>query len=139
MSILGPVGRFWLRLFLLIAEPRVIRLVMFTAYCCFAVLGTFYLLNLPPSFEGVLGTVVAVIFGGCLVAGGATGLIAVLPAMWWLERLGIVLLWTALAEFLIVAIGLGASTATVAIALAFALLLVNRWLSEADRHVRAAP
>ena len=139
--LLSAAARFAVWVFQKIDEPRVIRIVVFTAYVAFAILGTAYLVDLPPSFEGVLGTVTSIAFGFFLTLGGLFGTVGILPAMWWLERAGIVLLWTALAELLIVVLALGASTATVSITIAVALLLLNRWLQEADhqRRKRAEP
>lgn len=117
-------------LFLKIAEPRVIRVVQLIVYSTLAALGTMYLTNLPRTFEGILGDVVAIVFGALIAGGGLAGAIAILPGWWGLERLGIIALWIALAEYLVVAAAMGSSPIGPAVTLCLAGMLAVRWLNE---------
>lgn len=129
-TILNPIGRGMLWLFLKIAEPRVIRVVMCVVYGTFAYLGSLYLIDLPHTFEGVLGDVIAVVFGAAITGGGIAGAIAILPGWWGLERFGIIALWIALALYLVVATTLGSSPIGPAVTICLAGMLGVRWLLE---------
>jgi hypothetical protein len=114
--------------FLKIAEPRVQRIVQLGIYLVLAALGGIFLSDPPRSYEGVLGDVLAVVFGGLICGGGSIGAIAVLPGRFWAERIAIIALWTGLALYVSVAIALGASMVGIAVAVCLALALLNRWL-----------
>lgn len=116
-------------LFLKIEEPRVIRVVQFALYVALTVLGAAFLADPPHSYEGLLGDVLALVFGWCITGGGLLGALFVLPGVWWVERLGIIALWTGLGIYLVVAVTLASSTIAVAIAVAFVLALLIRWLT----------
>lgn len=114
--------------FMLIAEPRVVRVVQFGIYLCLLTAGAFVLATPPRSFEGVLGQTLVTVFGLFILIGGALGATAVLPGIWWLERAGILALATGLAMYSVVAITLGVSPIGFLIGLAFILTFVQRWM-----------
>jgi hypothetical protein len=122
------VGGALLWLFLKIAEPRVQRLVQLGIYLVFAVLGGIFLADPPRSYEGLLGDVLAAVFGALICGGGVIGAVAVLPGRWWAERIAIIALWTGLAMYIVVAFGLNASAVGIAVAVCFAFALLKRWL-----------
>lgn len=128
MIVLRVIGRGCVWLFLKIAEPRVQRLVQFGIYVTLAVLGALFLVDPPRSYEGLLGNVLALVFGALVFGGGTIGALAVLPGRWWAERVAIIALWTGLAMYIIVAIGLNASAVGIGVALCLALALLSRWL-----------
>lgn len=118
-------------LFMRIEEPRVIRLFQFAIYVVLGTLGIAFLMNPTPAFEGVLGTVLAINFGAAISMGGLIGAVAVLPGVWWAERLAIISLISGLLMYLIVAVSLDASSVGIGISIALILSLSLRWL-----HVR---
>jgi hypothetical protein len=114
--------------FMLIAEPRVIRLVQFVVYVCMIFAGVFVLTTPPTSFREVLGTGLVTLFGLFVGGGAVLGAIAVLPGIWWLERAGILALVTGLAIYIIIAFNLGTSLVGTLVCVAFALTFVQRWM-----------
>ncbi|PPF56098.1 hypothetical protein C5B94_04030 [Clavibacter michiganensis] len=121
------VVRGFAALFNLIAEPRVTRVIQFVIYVLMTVAGARVLLAPPLSFEGVLGTFFVYVFGGFVLVGGLLGGVAVLPGIWWLERSGLIALFTGLVIYAIVTISLGSSIVGTVVCLAFALTFVQRW------------
>lgn len=114
-------------LFFKIAEPRVVRLVQCGLYLCLATAGGYILGNPPASFLFVLGEQLIGIFGVALLLGGLAGALAVLPGIWWLERMGVIALWTGLGLFAVIAISLGISIVGFLVSIALILSLVQRW------------
>jgi hypothetical protein len=123
--------------FMKIAEPRVVRLIQFGIYGCMIAAGTLVLLGPPRSFEGVLGEVLVYTFGGFLTLGGVCAAFAVLPGIWWVERIGILALGTAMCMYTVVTIALGASPMGVVIGLAFLGTFIIRWME--IRRYQLAP
>lgn len=123
--------------FMLIAEPRVIRLLQFGVYLSMAGAGTFILLAPPLSFQSVIGSALVIILGSFVLLGSLLGLVAVLPGIWWLERVGIISLMTGLSIYCIVAINLGASLVGTLVTLAFGFTFVQRWME--IRRFQLAP
>lgn len=128
MRALRAVWLFLVWLYLKIEEPRVQRLVQFGIYLTLAILGGIFLADPPRSYEGLLGTVLAAVFGGLICGGGIIGTLAVLPGRWWAERIAIIALWTGLALYIVVALALSASAVGIGVAVCLILALVNRWL-----------
>jgi hypothetical protein len=123
--------------FLKIAEPRVVRLVQFGIYVCMLDAGHYVLTTPPHSFQGVLGQTLVNVFGSFVAGGALLGAIAVLPGIWWLERVGIIALATGLAMYSVIAISLGISPVGFAIGIAFILTFVQRWME--IRRFQLAP
>lgn len=124
-------------LFLKIAEPRYIRLTQFGIYLGMLAAGISVLVNPPASFQGVIGQPLVYIFGGFLFGGALTGAIAVLPGIWWLERVGIVSLITGMSIYVVVVITLGSSFLGMIVSLTLALTFFQRWLE--IRRFQLAP
>ena len=114
-------------LFMRIAEPRVIRIMQFGVYICLVLSGYGILSQPPSSFESVVGLSLVYVFGGFITAGSILGGVAVLPGIWWLERVGILALTTGLAMYVVFVISLGSSPVGVAISIAFILTFAQRW------------
>lgn len=113
--------------FLKIAEPRVVRVIQFFIYTLLAIAGGYVLGNPPPQFQSVIGAGFVDVFGGFLCTGGIIGALAVLPGVWWLERIGVIALWTGLAIFAVIAVSLKVSPVGFVISIALGLSLVLRW------------
>jgi hypothetical protein len=125
------------RTFNLIAEPRVTRLIQFFVYLILLGIGM-YLLSYPPqAFEIAVGDPGVFTFGMFLIVGGTAGAVAVLPGVWWLERVGIIALWTGLAIFCVIAVSLGISLVGAGLATALAVTFLIRWLE--IRRYQLAP
>lgn len=114
--------------FLMIAEPRVTRLIHFGIYLSLLVAGVGVMYSPPSTFQEILGVALVHVFGGFIILGGILGAFAVLPGIWWLERAGLIALGTGLALYLIIVVGLQSSPIGVSITLAFLLTFVLRWM-----------
>lgn len=125
------------RAFLLIAEPRVIRLIMFFLYAIFLTSGYLVITKPSESILTVLGGVLAMVFGVFLTIGGVLGFVAVLPGVWWLERTGIIACAVGLAMYVVIVL----TTASSSLGFPFALLLTGflaiRWIE--IRRYQLAP
>lgn len=129
---LGRVKRGFWWLFLKIEEPRLIRVLQFVLYVTMATIGGLYLQHPPESYEGVLGLTLAYIFGGLILLGGVLGAFAVLPGIWWLERLAVISLCTGLSIFFVVALSLAASPIAIGVTWALIVSLTIRWFQITD-------
>jgi hypothetical protein len=118
---LPPPRNVLIRMFMLIAEPRGQRVLLFVIYLCLAVGGLELVLTPPGKFHAVLGFGLVLAFGALVLVAGAFGAIAVLPGIRWLERAGIVALWTGLFIFEVLVAALQAS----AISFIFGLVLAG--------------
>lgn len=125
------------KLYLKIAEPRVVRLLHFGIYICLLVAGIGVIFHPPRSFEGSLGILLVLMFGGMLFLGALIAAVSVLPGVWWLERVGLILLATGLLIYTVTMISLNASPVTLSIPIGFILTLVLRWLE--IRRYQLAP
>lgn len=114
-------------LFLKIAEPRVIRLMLFVIYGYMIISGLGVLYHPPKNFEGVLGLTLVYIFGSFIFIGGLCAIAAVLPGIWWLERAGIVSLISGMGLYTLAIVALGASTLGIGVAVCFGLFFAIRW------------
>lgn len=124
-------------LFMRIAEPRVIRIMQFGIYLCMASAGFGVLTNTPATFENVIGLTMVYVFGGFISVGSVLGAIAVLPGIWWLERVGILALTTGMAMYAVVVVALNGSPVGLAMAVAFGLSFIQRWME--IRRFQLAP
>lgn len=122
-------GLWWL--FLKIEEPRIIRIFHFLLYMALTVTGAGYLANPHDTYQGVLGDILATTLGCLVVLGGLLGAFAVLPGIWWVERLGVISLCTGLAIYLVVTLSIQASPFNIGLAWAVIVALIIRWL-----HIR---
>jgi len=115
-------------MFMKIAEPRVIRVIQFGIYVCMMLAGVGISVHPPSNLQGILGHTLVYIFAGFVTTGALFGSVAVLPGIWWLERVGIIMLTTSVAMYVVVIIALGASLVAVAVALALTLAFGQRWV-----------
>lgn len=132
-----PVLAFLNRAFLMIAEPRVIRIIMFFIYAIFLTAGYLVIVQPSQSIIDVLGKDLSVIFGAFLTFGGGVGLIAVLPGVWWLERTGLISAGVGLLMYLTIVLSTGASSLGFPFALLIMLFLLTRWME--IRRYQLAP
>lgn len=125
------------RAFLLIAEPRVIRIIMFFIYAIFLTAGYLVIVNPSQGIIEVLGDELPVIFGLFLAFGGGVGLLAVLPGVWWLERAGIIASSVGLLMYLTIVLSTASSSLGFPFALLIMLFLLIRWME--IRRYQLAP
>lgn len=116
------------QLALLIAEPRVKRVILFAIYVALIYGGHLVLTGPSRAIESVLGETLLTVFGSMLALGGLLGAIAVLPDVWWLERAGLWLIGFGLLIYVIVIISIGGSVLGPTIAIVLMLFLAIRWL-----------
>lgn len=129
--------RFFTSAFLMIAEPRVVRLVQFAIYAFMVAAGVFILTDPPFSLRDVLGPFLVGVLGMFVTVGAVFGVVAVLPGIWWLERAAILALGTGVAMYAVAVLALGAPWVAFLIAIAFVLNLVQRWME--IRRFQLAP
>lgn len=123
-------GIWWL--FLKIEEPRLVRVFQFVVYSALALSGFFFVFAAPQPYTGVLGPILVGIFSTLVLLGGLAGAFAVLPGLWWVERLAIISLITGLSIFNVVALSIGSTLATVGLSWALVATLGIRWLEIKD-------
>lgn len=115
-------------LFLMIAEPRVVRLIHFGIYLCLLLAGAGIIYSPPGSFQSVLGVSLVYVFGGFILLGAFVAAFAVLPGIWWLERVGLLSLITGMAMYIVILIDLRPSPVGMSISVAFILTFLLRWI-----------
>ncbi|RFA15825.1 hypothetical protein B7R22_05305 [Subtercola boreus] len=123
--------------FELIAEPRVIRLIMFAIYITFLAAGLLVIQSPSNGIMKVLGPGLVIVFGTFLAVGGLLGSVAVLPGVWWLERGGIIAAVTGLLMYMVIIVVLGTSAIGFPVALMLIGFLVIRWME--IRRYQLAP
>lgn len=114
-------------LFMRIAEPRVIRLMHFLVYLCMLITGIAICFSPPHHLQTVVGLALLYVFAGFVTIGSALCAFAVLPGIWWLERVGIIMLTTSMAMYVVIILTLGTSVVAVAVALALTITFAQRW------------
>lgn len=127
-SIFDTATRAAQRVFLRIEEPRVIRVFHFCIYLVLLTVSLTYLQTPAASVEGVLGTVIATNMAAAIAVGGAMGAVAVLPGIWWLERLAIISLVSGMAMYVVALFALVTSLIPVGITVSLILSLALRWI-----------
>lgn len=123
-------GVWWL--FLKIEEPRLIRILQFGLYLTMVVVGSTYLTTTPHLYESVLGAGLANVLGILVTLGGLLGAFAVLPGIWWVERLGVISLWTGLSIYMVVSLTIQVSPLGFGLVTALFLALAIRWMQIKD-------
>lgn len=114
--------------FMLIAEPRVQRVIQFVVYLLLGTGGWLVITQPPVKFQDILGHVLVGVFGAFVLAGAIMGALAVLPGIRWLERAGIVALFVGLFMFMVLNVALGGSTVGFVFVLVLALMFVIRFM-----------
>lgn len=127
-------------LYMKIAEPRVVRLLYFGIYLMMILPGVLLILSPPHTIKDVVGYTYMYALAGFLIVGGLFGAVSVLPGVWWLERVGIILIGTALAIYVVIVITLHSSVSSIigiAVSIAFILSFTVRYIT--IRHHQLAP
>ena len=115
--------------FMKIAEPRVLRIMHFLIYLCMVVSGIGLIVVQPQRFQNVIGETMLWVFGSFIFFGALFGAVAVLPGIWWLERVGIIMLTTSMGMYIVIIIALGTSSFLgIAVAVALTLTFAQRWV-----------
>lgn len=122
-----PIFKAFFTVYMKIAEPRVVRLIQFVIYAFLLIAGSGVLFSPPKSFQGVLGITLVMSIGGFVALGSFLGLISVLQGIWWLERSGVIALWTGIGLYVLVMWGLKASLVAIALPMVVILMLILRW------------
>lgn len=117
------------RWFLMIQEPRVIRLTMFGVYLSLIGTGIASFTSTPDQFFQATGPIIVYAIGVFWIIGGVLGTIAILPGFWSLERIGLIstAIGIVFRGTLVGALGVSAQGALLLLVLL--LLLVVRFLS----------
>lgn len=123
--------------FILIAEPRAVRVMQFAIYALLEIAGISIITSAPDSFTRVLPVFHICVLGGFISFGAFLGLIAVLPGIWWLERAGLVALATGMMIYITIIIALGTSPMGLVVSLVFTLTFAQRWTE--IRRYQVAP
>lgn len=123
--------------YLLVAEPRVVRLILFVIYSMFITAGLMVLTNPPENFEEILSTGRVAMMACFLILGGILSAVAVLPGLWWLERCGIISLITGMVIYIVLIIGVSNMPIALCISIAFILFFIIRYME--TRQFKLAP
>jgi hypothetical protein len=119
----------FVHIYLMIAEPRVRRLMYFGIYTCLAFAGMGVFFRPPTQIAGILGGYILIwIFGAFIVLGSLLGLGAVLPGIWWLERAALCAIITGITMYAITLLFLGASFLVTLLPIIIILICALRWL-----------
>jgi hypothetical protein len=114
---------------MMIAEPRVKRILYFFIYAGLAISGMGVFYKPPAAIVNLLGGMALVItFGLFIVVGALIALVAVLPGIWWLERAGLVSLAFGIAMYTVTLLFLGASFIVTILPIVIILICALRWL-----------
>lgn len=119
---------FYYALFLKIAEPRVIRILLFAVYSVSFWAGVAIIIALPELFVKVIGQSFALGFAIFIILGSFSAGIAVLPGIWWLERVGIILLTTSVLCYVTILMFIDASPVVIAFILGLVGMFAIRWV-----------
>lgn len=119
-----PVIAKW---YLRIAEPRGIRLMQFGVYAFIFIAGVGIITDPPESFKSVVGLTLVYLLASFLTVGPLFGMIAVLPGIWWLERVALIAMGTGVSMYLVMVISMGVSLVNVGISSAFLITFIQRW------------
>lgn len=115
--------------YMMIAEPRVRRIIYFFIYACLAVAGSGVFFNPPRYLAGVAGGYFWIFtFGSFIVLGSLLALVAVLPGIWWLERAALVAIMTGVGLYSIILLFFGASFIVTLLPLIIVLICTLRLL-----------
>lgn len=119
-----PVIAKW---FLRIAEPRGIRLMQFGVYSFIFVAGIGVLLEPPEKFQSTIGLALVYLLASFITIGPLFGMIAVLPGIWWLERVGLIAMGTGVSMYIAMIVSMHGSLIVIGISSAFLLTFIQRW------------
>lgn len=111
-----------------IAEPRVLRILQFAIYLFLLWSGGAVLLDNPDNLARIIGESLVTLLGLFIFSGSLLCAVAVLPGIWWLERVGIILLTTSVAMYAVIIHFNHASPVVVAFTLALAVTFGQRWV-----------
>ena len=114
---------------MMIAEPRIRRIMYFGIYACLTIAGSGVFYNPPRALAGILGGYLWIwIFASFIVLGALLALIAVLPGIWWLERAGLAAIMTGISLYTITLLFFGASFLVTLLPLVVILICALRLL-----------
>lgn len=119
-----PVVAKW---FLRIAEPRGLRIMQFIVYAFIFVSGIGVITDPPESFKSTIGLSLVYVLASFLTVGPLFGMIAVLPGIWWLERVALIAMGTGVSMYLVMIISMGSSLVVIGICSAFIMTFIQRW------------
>lgn len=125
------------RAYLLVAEPRIVRLILFAIYIVFLIAGGFVLTQPPENFVEVITERLVLMLGCFLALGGILSSVAVLPGLWWLERCGLLSLITGMLIYIVVIVDLQSSPLGICVSIAFILFFILRYME--TRQSKLAP
>lgn len=115
-------------IFMKIAEPRVLRIMHFAIYICMGVAGIGIIFHPPSRFQSVVGLDLLYLFAAFITFGSLFAAVAVLPGIWWLERVGIIMLTTSMGMYVVIICTLGSSVVAIAVAIALTCTFGQRWV-----------
>ena len=115
------------KLYMKIAEPRVYRLLQLIIYILLFVAGLGLTIWSPVSLISVIGHWYLYAMAWTLIVGSLFSSVAILPGIWWLERVGLILMATGMAIYMVTIASLGTSVLGFCITAAFILRFIQRW------------
>lgn len=123
------------KLYLMIAEPRHIRMMLFVVYVTFTLSGIDVIFDAPGIYLDVVGQPLMTGFGIILIAGGLLGAVSVLQGIWLLERPGLILLFTAMVNWTLLRFAVGSKDMIILIPFVLTIFLAIRYLDIKDAQL----
>lgn len=110
-----------------LVRPAYVKAIHLGIYLCMFLAGVAVIFTPPGVIEKAVGGALTYVFGSFLTVGAFSGAVSVLPGIWWIERVGIILLITGISMYLVVVFSLNGSVLGIAISSAFILTFIQRW------------
>lgn len=101
--------------------------MQFVVYAFIFVAGIGVITDPPESFKSTIGLSLVYVLASFLTIGPLFGMIAVLPGIWWLERVALIAMGTGVSMYLVMIISMGSSLVVIGICIAFITTFIQRW------------
>lgn len=111
-----------------IAPPAVITGIHAVVYLLQVWLGVYVLTSVPTLSIEVVGSALTNYWGWMCTIGGLLGFLGCVPGVWWLEKIGLSLVWSAGVIQLLILASSNRSTGHATALVCFMALLVVRWM-----------
>lgn len=120
---------FLYRVYMMIAEPRVRRLLYFAIYSGLLSWGIGSMVHTPKSIEDILGgSILIQVFLSAIIVGSSLACVAVLPGVWWLERAGLLAIGTGIIMYAVILLASSSLFMVAMFPIIIVLICTLRWL-----------
>lgn len=124
-------------IYMKIAEPRVVRILLFIIYLAGGVIGVVGLVHPPHNFQLTLNPHQVTLMFGFITLGSVFTAVSVLPGVWWLERTGLLAFGTGIGFYILILIDRNSSMLGLGVAFIALISFAIRWIE--IRRYQLAP